>query len=54
MIDDLSFGKCLSSFNINIENYFGIDIVWFRMYLNGIKSQVYGIVKSAVFLMQFL
>lgn len=52
--DDLSLGKHLSSFNINIENYLGIDTVWFRMYPNGIKSQIYGIAKSAALSMQLL
>ncbi len=52
--DDLSLGKRLSSFNINIENYLGIDTVWFRMYPNGIKSQVHGIAKSAALSMQLL
>jgi len=52
--DDLSLGKRFCECNINVENFLGVETIWFRMYPDGIKSQIQGIAKSALLSMQLL
>lgn len=52
--DDLSLGKLFCENGINVENFLGYDTVAFRMYPNGMKSQLEGIAKSAALSMQLL
>lgn len=48
LLDDLNLGKKFSEAGINVENYIGCDLVSFRMYPNGIKSEMQGFGKGAV------
>jgi glycosyltransferase involved in cell wall biosynthesis len=48
LLDDLSLGKKFSEYGINIENFIGYDMVSFRMYQNGINSEIQGFSKGAV------
>jgi len=48
VLDDLSLGKRFSEAGIHVENFIGCDLVSFRMYPNGIKSEMQGFAKSAV------
>ncbi|WPX09006.1 glycosyltransferase [Anaerocellum danielii] len=52
--DDLSLGKLFCENGIRVENFLGYDAVAFRMYPNGMKSQLEGIAKSAALSMQLL
>lgn len=48
IMDDMTIGKRLSEAGIKVDNFIGYDLVSFRMYPNGIKSEVEGLSKSAV------
>ena len=48
IMDDLNLGKKFSEAGIPIENFIGGDLVSFRMYPNGIKSEWQGFSKGAV------
>ncbi|WAM31744.1 glycosyltransferase [Caldicellulosiruptor naganoensis] len=52
--DDLSLGKLFCENGIKVENFLGLGAVTFRMYPNGMKSQLEGIAKSAALSMQLL
>lgn len=52
--DDLSLGRLFCENGIRVENFLGYDTVAFRMYPNGMKSQLEGIAKSAALSMQLL
>ncbi len=48
LLDDLNLGKKFSKAGIPVENFLGCDLVSFRMYPNGIKSEMQGFGKGAV------
>jgi len=48
LLDDLNLGKKFSEAGIHVENYLGCDLVSFRMYPNGIQSEIQGFGKGAV------
>jgi 4,4'-diaponeurosporenoate glycosyltransferase len=48
LLDDLNLGKKFAQAGINVENFIGCDLVSFRMYPNGIKSELQGFGKGAV------
>lgn len=48
IVDDMSLGKRFSEAGIGVENFIGYDFVSFRMYPNGLRSQLEGFSKSAV------
>lgn len=48
IMDDMTLGKRFSEAGISVENFIGYDLVSFRMYPNGIKSEIEGFSKSAV------
>lgn len=48
VMDDLSLGRRFSEAGIHVENYIGCDLISFRMYPNGIQSEMQGFAKSAV------
>lgn len=48
VMDDMTLGKRFSEAGINVENFIGYDLVSFRMYPNGVKSEIEGFSKSAV------
>lgn len=48
VLDDLTLGKKLSDAGIPIENYIGYNLVSFRMYPKGLRSELEGFSKSAV------
>ncbi|WAM33764.1 glycosyltransferase [Caldicellulosiruptor morganii] len=52
--DDLSLGKLFCENGVKVENFLGYGSVSFRMYPNGMKSQLEGIAKSAALSMQQL
>ncbi|HHY81187.1 MAG TPA: glycosyltransferase [Clostridiales bacterium] len=47
VLDDVSLGKKFSEAGIEVNNYIGCDLVSFRMYPNGLKSEIEGFGKSA-------
>ena len=47
IIDDLNLGAALQKAGINVNNYIGHGIISFRMYPNGLKSELEGFSKSA-------
>jgi 4,4'-diaponeurosporenoate glycosyltransferase len=48
LLDDLNLGKKFSEAGIKVENFIGSEFVSFRMYPNGIKSELQGFSKGAV------
>jgi glycosyltransferase involved in cell wall biosynthesis len=48
VMDDMTLGKRFSEAGINVENFIGYDLVSFRMYPNGIESEIQGFSKGAV------
>jgi 4,4'-diaponeurosporenoate glycosyltransferase len=48
VLDDLTLGKKLSDAGIHVENYIGYNYVSFRMYPNGLRSELEGFGKGAV------
>lgn len=48
VLDDLTLGKKLSDAGVPIENYIGYELVSFRMYPKGLRSELEGFGKSAV------
>lgn len=48
LLDDLNLGQEFSREGIHVENYLGNDLVSFRMYPNGIVSELQGFGKGAV------
>ena len=48
VLDDLNLGRRLTEAGIPIENYIGGELVSFRMYPGGIKSELEGFGKGAV------
>lgn len=48
LLDDLNLGRKFSEAGIGVENFIGGDLVSFRMYPNGIKSEMQGFGKGAV------
>lgn len=48
LLDDLNLGKKLSSAGIRIKNFIGHRYVYFRMYPNGLQSELQGFGKGAV------
>lgn len=48
LLDDLNLGKKFSEAGINVENFIGSNLVSFRMYPYGIKSEIEGFGKGAV------
>lgn len=48
ILDDLNLGKRFSEAGIKVENFIGCGFVSFRMYPNGIKSELEGFGKGAV------
>lgn len=48
LLDDLNLGKKLSKAGVQIKNYIGYQYVSFRMYPNGIRSELQGFGKGAV------
>lgn len=47
LLDDLNLGKKLSEAGVNVENFIGDNLVSFRMYPNGIGSELQGFGKGA-------
>lgn len=54
VLDDLTLGKRLSEAGIPIDNYIGYNLVSFRMYPKGLRSELEGFGKSAVLSMSNL
>ena len=48
LLDDLNLGKKFSEAGIRVENFIGGNLVSFRMYPNGIQSELQGFGKGAV------
>jgi len=48
ILDDLSLGRRFIEGGVNVENYIGFDLVSFRMYPNGILSEIQGFSKGAI------
>ena len=48
LLDDLNLGKKFSQAGIRVENFIGCELVAFRMYSNGIVSELQGFGKGAV------
>lgn len=48
VMDDMTLGKRFSEIGIKVENFIGYDLAYFRMYPNGIRSEIEGFSKSAV------
>ena len=48
LLDDLSLGRRFIEGGINVENYIGFELVSFRMYPNGIISEIHGFSKGAI------
>ncbi len=48
VLDDLNLGRRFTEANVPIENYIGGDLVSFRMYPEGIASQLQGFGKGAI------
>lgn len=48
LLDDLNLGKKFSEAGIKVENFIGCDLVSFRMYPNGLRSEIEGFGKGAV------
>ncbi len=48
LLDDLNLGRKFIEAGVSIENYLGNRLVSFRMYPNGIKSELQGFGKGAV------
>lgn len=48
VLDDMTLGKRFSRAGISVNNFIGSDLVSFRMYPNGLKSEIEGYSKSAV------
>ena len=48
VLDDLNLGKKFGECGINVDNFIGYGSVFFRMYPNGLNSQIQGFSKSAV------
>ncbi|MGB8455238.1 MAG: glycosyltransferase family 2 protein [Anaerocolumna sp.] len=47
VLDDLILGKKLSDAGIHVENYIGYNYVSFRMYPDGLRSELQGFAKGA-------
>ncbi|WP_368986242.1 glycosyltransferase family 2 protein [Caldifermentibacillus hisashii] len=48
MLDDLNLGALFQNARIKVSNYIGTDLVSFRMYPNGMKSELEGFAKGAI------
>lgn len=48
LLDDLNLGKKFSQAGVGVENFIGYGLVSFRMYPQGIKSEIQGFGKGAV------
>ncbi|MHB8962969.1 MAG: glycosyltransferase family 2 protein [Saccharofermentanales bacterium] len=48
LLDDMSLGKAFSLAGIRVETFSGCDMVSFRMYPDGLKSELQGFSKGAV------
>lgn len=48
ILDDMSLGKAFSKAGIRVETFSGCDIVSFRMYPDGLRSELQGFSKGAV------
>ncbi|MDE4543498.1 MULTISPECIES: glycosyltransferase family 2 protein [unclassified Thermoanaerobacterium] len=48
LLDDLNLGERFTSNGINVQNFIGYDLISFRMYPYGIKSEVEGFGKGAI------
>lgn len=48
LLDDINLGKRFSRAGVNVENFIGFNLVSFRMYPNGIGSELQGFGKGAV------
>ncbi|WP_434578552.1 glycosyltransferase [Thermoanaerobacterium thermosaccharolyticum] len=48
LLDDLSLGRKFTMNGVNVQNYIGYDLVSFRMYPYGIKSEIQGFGKGAI------
>lgn len=48
LLDDLNLGGKFNNAGINVNNYIGGDLVSFRMYPHGIKSELEGFAKGAI------
>lgn len=48
LLDDLNLGKKFGEFGIDVDNFIGYDSVSFRMYPNGLNSQIQGFSKGAI------
>ncbi|MGI6189141.1 MAG: glycosyltransferase family 2 protein [Clostridiales bacterium] len=48
VMDDMTLGKRFSQEGIDVQNFIGYGLVSFRMYPNGIKSEIQGFSKGAV------
>jgi len=48
LLDDLNLGEKFTSNGINVQNFIGYDLISFRMYPYGIKSEIEGFGKGAV------
>ncbi len=48
VLDDITLGKNFSEIGVKIENFIGCNLVSFRMYPNGLKSEMQGFGKGAV------
>lgn len=48
LLDDLNLGRKFCEAGIKVKNFIGCELVSFRMYPNGIKSEIQGFAKGAV------
>ncbi|AFK86208.1 MULTISPECIES: glycosyltransferase [Thermoanaerobacterium] len=48
LLDDLKLGEKFTSNGINVQNFIGYDLVFFRMYPYGIKSEIEGFGKGTI------